>query len=354
MSEIVATLRDRELVIEDGSSITSEYGGRPGTAIRLNPRGASFLGAEFTKDHVSVLAMSLDGNEITRVREPIADSADMDAIVNQLCRLVRRVRSRAGADFPNLIGLGVAIPGLVKQRGETVWLPDIHWRGVGLSSRLSSQLRIPVVIDNDANAAALAELLFAPEETASSFIYVLLDTGVGTALVLNEALYRGADGIGGESGRMQLDPAGPACHCGRIGCFEMLASKAALARYYTGRHASSVEEIIMLAQREDKQAESAVSEWLGWVARGMANLIFILNPSHVIFGGGLAASVPGFVDRLEPLLWKEGIEKPEGPQLLMSKFSENNGAVGGAALVYQSMFQVPVGDPGDARVIAQH
>lgn len=356
LSALAGSLLAEGLVIEDGLAGVGERGGRPGTGLRLNPRGASFLGAEFSNDHMTVVGMALDGQEVIRQRQAVHSAATMDEIISQLCQLVRHILNKARRDLPALQGLGVAVPGMLERDGTVFWLPGFRWRDVDLMARLQRGLRMPIVLDNDANASAMAELLFGRREAADNFLYLLLDNGVGSGLVLDRTLYRGAHGISGEAGHMRLDPDGPACLCcGGRGCFETLVNNAALVDYYRegGGEAATAKQVLARLAAHDPAAEAALTRWATWVARGLATLLYVLNPAEVILGGTLAALVPDIVERLVPLLEAEGVPKREDIRIVTSAFGEDGAAVGAAALVYQTIFQVPTFDPDDAEVMAR-
>lgn len=355
-SALAAVLISDGLVIEDDAPTASLRVGRPGTALRLNPEGASFLGAEFSSDHMTVVGLRLDGEVVVRERLPIVGSPPMDQIVAQLCYLVQQVSHDWSAQLPRLQGLGVAVPGMLERDGTIYWLPSLRWKGVDLREHLETRLGMPVILDNDANASAMAELLLRLDPLANDFIYLLLDHGVGSGVVRERTLYRGAHGISGEAGHMRLDPHGMTCPCcGGLGCFETLVNNSALVRYCRelGGKAESPAEVVEQARAGDPAAEEAVSQWFAWLARGIATLLFLLDPGEIILGGTLAGLMPDLLERLAPLLAKEQVPKSEDVRISLSTFGQDGGAVGAAALVYQNIFQVPSSDPGDAEVLAR-
>ncbi len=354
-SALASALIADGLLVEDATPSAGPGVGRPGTALRLNPGGASFLGAEFSTDHMTVVALRLDGTVVARERRPIPGDPTMDDVVAQLCDLVAQVARDWSGSLPGLQGLGVSVPGMLERDGTIYWLPSLRWMGVDLREQLEDKLGMPVVLDNDANAAAMAELLLSKEPTASDFLYLLLDHGVGSGIVRNRALARGAHGISGEAGHMRLDPRGMRCVCcGGLGCFETLVNNAALVRYCqeSGGEAATAAEVLGQAEGGVTAAQQALDRWLYWVARGIATLMYVLDPGEVIIGGTLAGLVPGLLDRLGPLLAAERVAKSEDVKIALSSFGQDGGAVGGAALLYQNIFQVPWSDPGLSEVLA--
>lgn len=355
-SALASVLMADGLLIEDAAPSAGLGVGRPGTALRLNPAGASFLGAEFSNDHMTVVGLRLDGEVVVRERRPIPGDPTMDEVVAQLCGLAQQVSEDHAAELPRLRGLGVSVPGMLERDGTIYWLPSLHWKGVDLREHLETRLDMPVILENDANAAAIAELLLAFEAPANDFLYLMLDDGVGSGVVTDRTLARGAHGITGETGHMRLDPHGVKCvRCGGLGCFETLVNNAALVRYCRefGGKADTAAEVLRQAGAGMVVAEEALDRWFYWLARGIATLLFAFDPGEVILGGTLAGLVPDLLERLGPLLAAERVPKSEEVKISLSTFGQDGGAVGGAALLYQNIFQVPWDDPGLSEVLAR-
>jgi predicted NBD/HSP70 family sugar kinase len=343
LSELTTALVEGGLVVEDGGPVVHSRGGRPGSGLRLNPAGATFLGAELGNDHITVVALSLDGRELMRLREPIESNPDADAVVTRLAGLVRRAIRKAGAAAATVRGLGVSVPGMLDQDGTVFWLPQLGWRDVDLRGLLEKALSIPVCLDNDANAAALAELYFGEAADGADLLYLMFDLGIGGGLIADRSLYRGVGGRAGEIGHIRLDPSGPRCWCGGVGCFEAVAGQAALLRYDRdgGGTASSADKVLEHAAADDAAARAAVGRWMYWLGRGVASAVYLLDVRRIILGGSLAAQVPTLAEDLSEALYEEKVPNAGELQLTRSQLGVDGGAIGGAALIYQKLFQVP-------------
>lgn len=343
LSELTTALLEGGLVAEDGGPVVHSRGGRPGSGLRLNPAGATFLGAELGNDHITVVALSLDARELVRLREPIESNPDVDAVVTRLAGLAQRAICEAGDAAAAVQGLGVSVPGMLDQDGMVFWLPQLGWRNVDLKGMLEKALGIPVCLDNDANAAALAELYFGEAADGADLLYLMLDIGIGGGLIADRSLYRGAGGRAGEIGHIRLDPSGPRCWCGGVGCFEAVAGKAALLRYDhdAGGTASSVDEVLEHAAAHDAAARAAVGRWMYWLGRGVASAVYLLDARRVILGGFLAVQVPALAEDLAEVLREEKVPKADEMQLTLTRLGADGVAIGGAALIYQKLFQVP-------------
>ena len=214
-------------------------------------------------------------------------------------------RLRASYD---VTAVGVAAAGWVSRDREYVlFSPHLSWRNEPLAARLRDRLRIPVVVDNDANASADAEMLLGAGVGRRDVLCLTLGTGIGGALVHDGVVVRGAHGLAGEFGHMQVVPDGRRCECGNRGCWEQYSSGSALVReareLVTGRSPASttlrslvgddaagltgplVTEAARAGDRSAVELLAEVGEWLG---TGIAGLCAALDPELVIVGGGVS------------------------------------------------------------------
>ncbi len=211
------------------------------------------------------------------------------------------------ADGQPLSSVGVAAAGFVDAAGERVmFAPHLPWQGEPLRDTLEDRLGCAVVLDNDANCAALAEWTYGAARGTTSALMITLGTGIGGAIVLGGRLLRGANGMAGEFGHMQVVPDGLACECGRRGCWEQYSSGSALvraARTLMDEQPSVLDDVcagnpdlltgqMVTAAAEEgdlvaRRAFASVGDWLGV---GTANLVAALDPQIVVIGGGVSAA----------------------------------------------------------------
>ncbi len=206
-----------------------------------------------------------------------------------------------------LTGAGVSFGGPVEAATGTV-LQSHHvpgWDGLPLASRLSHRLGLPVLVENDANAVALGELLYGAGRGAVDLVYMTISTGIGGGVILGGELWRGHRGLAGEVGHMVVRPDGPLCTCGNYGCLEALASGLSIARRAREALASGAgSELLALAEGDpqsitaelvfraarggDEVAQSVIAAVATDLGLGIAMLCSILDPARVILGGGVA------------------------------------------------------------------
>ncbi|MEO5850929.1 MAG: ROK family glucokinase [Nocardioides sp.] len=239
--------------------------------------------------------------EELRVESPAQDAA---AIEDAIAGLVRRLRMRHEVE-----AVGVGAAGYIDSARSTVlFAPNLALRDLDLKAELEERIDVPVVIENDANAAAWGEFRFGAGEDVDDLVLITVGTGVGGGLVLAGRLYRGAFGVAAELGHLRVVPGGRLCGCGNRGCWEQYASGTAmvrtarkeaaagsmLARPLTDR-AGSVEAIdgpmiTAAAQEGDPFAIEQLAILGRWLGEGVASLAAVLDPAVVVVGGGVAAA----------------------------------------------------------------
>ncbi len=190
----------------------------------------------------------------------------------------------------SLLGAGISFGGPVSADGKDV-VRSMHvdaWEGVALPELVSSRFGIPATMENDANAAALAEATFGAGRDAGSVLYVQVSTGIGAGLVVGGRLHRGRGGAG-ELGHVVVDPAGPECACGNRGCLEAVAAGWALARDARRIGAGpDAKALIAAATAGDGKARAVVTAAFATLGVAIANAVNLLDPDVVAVGGGIA------------------------------------------------------------------
>ena len=230
-------------------------------------------------------------------------ATDTDAIEHAIEELVAELRSDH-----EVVAVGVGAAGFVDSKRSTVlFAPNLAWRDEPLRADLEKRIDLPVVIENDANAAAWGEFTFGAGEDVQDTLLVTVGTGVGGGIVLNGQLHRGAFGVAAEIGHMRVVPDGRICGCGNRGCWEQYASGTALvrdtkeqaaqgsliARGLLDRAGGVVDDIsgplITEAAREgDSFAREQLASLGRWLGEGIASLTAVLDPAVVVIGGGVS------------------------------------------------------------------
>jgi glucokinase len=226
------------------------------------------------------------------------------------------------------------------------------WRNFPLADEVAKIYDVPVRVDNDANAAALAEARWGAGRGYRNIFYATIGTGIGTGIVFDGRIYRGRTGAAGEGGHISIDYRGPQCGCGKLGCIEAFAAGPAIARRARARIRESSEpksKIFALSGGDiegvtsemvgkayvqgDALAKEVLAETVEFLALWLGNIIDLLDPEAMILGGGVATMLTPFMESL-----KDGIPRHcvnlrccEVP-LLRAHYGADSGIAGGAAL----------------------
>lgn len=288
VSLIVEELKNIGMVKEiEGES----SGGRPPQMLSLRTAHAVAVGIDCGKKRTIVATSDLAGRIIEQ--EEFLTDENFEKTIARILGLVKYFVQKNGGSIE---GIGVSVPALVEpDTGKVLLTPHFDWSEPAFGERLKLATGLPVKIDNDANAAALAELWFGRPEIAHvrDFILVLIHKGIGTGIVFDGQIYRGKGGIAGEFGHMTIGENAPAaCAAGKFNCWEAFASeRSAIVRYFkllkkqNGANKLSFAELVGLALEGDENALTALKQTAYYIGIGIANLFQGLSPEVVIVTG---------------------------------------------------------------------
>ena len=323
-------------------------GGRPPILLSLRTADAVAIGVDIGTNRTIVASSDLAGRVLQE--ESFDTSADAKETTK---RIIERARRLIRRHHGTIEGIGVSVPGLVNPDGTGLFVPNFDWRDVPLAKDINAGTGLPVTIDNDANAAALAELWFGRPEIRQvrDFILVLVEGGVGTGIVFDGQVYRGENGAAGEFGHMTIGQGAPvACASGSRECWEAFASeRSALARYknlargLNGDSDITFSELIDLSLRGDGPARQALKETARYLGIGIANLIRGLAPEVVIVGGPVVRSWPIVADEIKTSVEATICRGLPTTRIIASTLGPEPTLMGALSLVLASKFaSVPI------------
>jgi predicted NBD/HSP70 family sugar kinase len=337
ISEIVEALTGEGLVEEIGEGKST--GGRRPTLLRLRTVGAIAIGVNITPTYTTIASSDLAGVVVRQEAFP-TDPAP-ERTLNRIIEIIRKFSDRSSIE-----GIGISIPGLVTPAtGNVIFVPYFKWRDVPIGEVISRSTGLPVTIDNDANAVALAELWFGRPEVrdARDFIFVLVADGVGTGIIFDGQVYRGVRGAAGEFGHMIVGSNAPVlCSCGNDDCWEAFASeRAASARYYKlsgGRNAPNFATLIDRALGGEQEAKDALTETARYLGTGISNLIVGFSPEAVIVGGAITRAWPLIEKALTEKIERSVRRGVPSARILRSTLNGDPTLMGALSLVLASKF----------------
>lgn len=241
---------------------------------------------------IAVGAIRADGTIVHESACPTDPERGYSDAMLRIKGLLREVIDECGA----IDGIGICCPGPLDPFtgiiGEVGTLPG--WRGGNLAEELEREFRVTVAVENDADAAALAEHKWGTGKGTESFIYITISTGIGGGIILNGKLYRGARGAHPEIGHQVIVDSGPLCYCGARGCWESLASGTAMTEWLRANSPETgsltAAEICDLARKGNELALRCTARESHYLGLGLANIITLFAPEVIALGGGVMKS----------------------------------------------------------------
>jgi len=303
VSKLVAELQAEGIVVErppesDGAPATGGGIGRPPVALALAPAAGGAIGIDFGHDFIRVAVADLAGVVLAEARREFDVDRQSPAAIDLACELIDELLAEAALDLERIIGVGVAVsaPILRDADGSAQILPG--WAAFAPVDALERRLGRPVLMDNDANLGALAEVRHGAGRGAVDVLYLMLSSGIGAGLIADGRLVRGRHGITGEIGHVVVDPNGAICRCGNRGCLETVAAAPALLAPLAPLHGRdmTLQELVRLARDGDEGCRRLIADAgqaVGLVAGSICN---VFNPELIIVGGEMIVAGDVLVD----------------------------------------------------------
>jgi predicted NBD/HSP70 family sugar kinase len=318
--------------------------GRPSAGVRASRTGPFVIAVELTVERTEVARVGLGGQVESRTSAEIGGHANAEEVARTTAALIREVVADASPLAP-LVGIGVAVPGLVRRSDGLVRLaPNLGWHDVPFGRVLSAALGVdvPVVVANEADVGALAERERGAGVDVDDMIYISGQIGVGAGVIMGGHPIAGVGGYAGEVGHLQLDPAGPPCHCGSNGCWETSVGGHAIASAI-GCPASEVGRLAdHLSVLQD--VPSDLRRIGSNIGRGLASIVNAYNPQVVLLGGYFRALYP--LVRVEIDTALEAAALPAAVELVtlaLPELGTDAIVMGAAEAAFEPFFLDPLG-----------
>ncbi|WP_230423588.1 ROK family transcriptional regulator [Streptomyces radicis] len=355
ISTVVRRLIDDGLVVETGRAEST--GGKRRVLLQLNQSSRFAVGVHLDHAGLTYVLTNLGGSVVARMSRAGVGTDDPPAVVDRITTEVDALIDGAGIDRSRILGLGLVAPGPLNQTGGMPLYPPAmrHWKHFPLHSELAATTGLPVVLENDATAAALGEHWSGDVGGTATFAAVYMGTGIGAGLMVNGVTYRGFGGNAGEIGHICLDLEGPDCWCGARGCTEQLAGPGAVvaaaladpeltrsAGLSSGgeapRRVADFAAVTRAALRGDAAARALLersARCLAVAARTLANVmdleqLVLTGPSLAIAG---SIYLPVVQDELDRAFFSRATHSVT---VRLSRSAATAPAIGAAALVLQS------------------
>jgi predicted NBD/HSP70 family sugar kinase len=334
-----------EGLVEELDPRTPSHTGRPSIPLRLVREAAHAIGVQVAHEHVHTVLTLLDTTVVHGARHPF-DPGAPDA-VDRLTALIRAEIRRAAEAGAPLLGVGVAVPGVVEPETGTLRMSvRLGWTGMPLAGRLRAALGVPVYVDNDISAVTAAERLYGAGADCADFLLVAIGQGIGLGMVLDGAPYRGAAGAAGEFGHLPILPDGPVCSCGNRGCLETQVSTEALLSRARALGAvpadAGLEQLRDAADHPDSPAAALLGEAGELLGRALSGAVNLLGPRSVVLMGEITLLWPHLAETFHQALAEHLLPMVRETRIDLRPWDEQVFAVGAAGIVLAAPLAAPL------------
>jgi predicted NBD/HSP70 family sugar kinase len=355
ISGIVNALIQRNLLVEEPSPASAIGRRRIGLSLRSDL--GYVVGIDLGTFNLRVVVTDLNGTPFASRQEKTEMWLGRTDVLNRCFAMVKETVAMAGIRMDEVRGMGVAFSGVIDvEHGVILSYPRPgqmeQWKNIPLKALFEEEFAVPCLLEDSVRAIATFEKTQGSGREFNDFVYVDVGMGVGSAIFINGQIYRGFNGSAGEFGHMTVDEDGPLCCCGSSGCLEAVAScatiiesvKVALRKGVTSKIIEmaqgdseniTVENIAGAAEDNDSLAYRALHEAAAHIGAACADLVNLLNPQAIVFGGALFRAAPKLVvDEIRRAIRRRALEKPANEvKLVVSPAESDAGAKGIARLI---------------------
>ena len=358
---IVQSLISKGLVVES-SAVSSSLGRRP-LSLQIRSDAAYLVGVDIGSYYLRVVITDINGNITYRHQSKTAIPEGRDRVLKRAFEAVHEAIHKSSLAKAAIKGIGLAHSGVIdSQNGVVLSFPRpgqmAEWKDVPLQALFQKEFRVPCLLEDSVRTIATAEKRFGLGKYLDDFLYIDVGMGIGAAIFFDGKIYRGAGGKAGEFGHITVEKNGPLCSCGNNGCLEAVASCAAIMeavqtainrgvdskiRNLAGGDLDkvSIELVAQAAAENDSLAFRVLQEAASYIANGLADLVNLLNPKLIIFGGALFRAAPHLLsDPLRSIIKQRSLEKSfNDVHLQVSSLGSEAGALGASRLIAERILE---------------
>ena len=345
ITKITAKLLFRDVIEETGDMEGDKN--RRSIGLNLNCAKYHVVGVKFARSLVQIAVFDLKCNRISLTDLPTVDEEHIPETVEQIRATVRQLI----ADDSSIVAVGMAVPGpYLVEEGRTALVSSMQgWRQVNFIKEFSEAFNVPVFVEQDARAGALAQFLFNPELSEGSLAYYLLGEGIGLGIIDNGSIYYGAHGTATEIGHISIDVNGRPCDCGNVGCLERYCSTPAIHDTLIAdgtvvpgaadmTHTEAARALFAKAGDGDEAAIAIVREVARYVGYGCVTIFNGYNPEHIIIGDIVSEAGPILLDEVRATVAERAIPEINASTSISLSTLSADAAVSGAAAVAVTQF----------------
>lgn len=299
-----------------------------------------------------------EGHILHTLESPTPVNAGYPKVLDVMNQMAEQLMREKAWDWDNISGVGMGVPAFLDlSKGIVIEAVNLGWHQVPLKEELERLWNVPVVVDNDANAAALGEMWTGAGKGVSHLICLTLGTGIGGGVIINGDIYHGVNGSAGEVGHIRVrEQGGITCNCGKQGCLETEASATAIAlkaleqvtlissgplkEEYDRKGTITAKRVVELAKLGDETCRAILADAGTVLGKALANMCYLLNPEKIVIGGGIAYAGNLLFDPLLKAFYDSVLPRvAENTKIVAAKLGNQAGMVGSAWLIHQKVSQ---------------
>lgn len=353
--KIIHDFIDLGLVREVGKGKST--GGKPPTLLEFVHDSYFSVGVDLGATNIICVLMDAS-NIVSRTVIPTEFASGPERVLERILLAVETVLRTSGIDPEKLLGIGLAIPGLLDSRtGKIIFSPDIGWHDVDALAHLKRRFNTYVCVNNATRATALGEKTYGSAKEMRNYMCLNLGYGIGGAVVFDDEVYTGFSGSAGEIGHMTVIPDGPRCDCGNRGCLEAVSSARAMTRDARERLSAGEDSVLRdmvdgdldkleakmvlsAADKGDRVAGEIAGHAISTLGIAIASIINLLDFEAIILEGGIARGGPYFFDKLVHAINSHKMRYAgRHTRILVSELGADATAIGAASLVINNLLE---------------
>lgn len=357
ITQIVRELINIGFVKEVG--LEKSYGGRRAVQLQFNPQAAFVIGMEVTRYEITFGIADLK-NDPTDIHTIELDMSEPEKGIPLLVETIKKIMSCEKYSDKNFLGLGIAFPGLLNIKEGTVKRSinlGPKWNGFPVKTVIQKEIDLPVYIENNSNASALAERWFGGGTNCKDLVYVNLGEGISAGIIMDDRILQGFQGHAGEIGHIVMAEGGPLCNCGNRGCLESICGIPALVRkaisemplikdsdplksIWKERGRISINDVLKSASLTGSYSNELLKQAGRYIGLAIADVVNLYNPEAVFIGGKLAAAAEVFMDILTQTVRSHAFpEIANSTNIKISSLDGNSGVIGACALILRELLK---------------
>ena len=309
------------------------------------------LACDLGGTNIRIAAVNAEGEILYRLKAETPKTEQSEEIIKAITEAAESCRRQAG-DSGRIKAFAAAVPATINvEKGVILKAPNVPaLDDFPFAETVSGKLNLPVILENDANAAALGEQSFGAAHGFQNAIAVTLGTGVGGGIIIDGRVLRGVDGTAGEIGHICVEPFGAACGCGSQGCLEQYASATAIVRLageledrypdsiLSGKAGLSSEEVYQAGIKGDELGREVFRLMGFYLGIALADLVNVLNPEVIVIGGGAGGGWDLFIDHVESEIKRRAFREPAArAKVVRAQLGDDAGILGAARLAFNAL-----------------